>query len=340
MEAIRLTVPRRFISSLLLAVLFLLLVKWISGIRPADMAALLRDTRPGLLVGALAAYAGSYGFRTLRFRTLLREDAPSLKHLFCVVALHNLLNQTLPARTGELSYVVLLRRRFHVPSAAGVATLAAARALDALTLALFLAAGLLFYGAHRSLPLGVLYGASALLALLAGGTLFFLPAIAAVLLRSLEAVLHVLHLSGRPLVERLLSKAAEIPAALRALRGRRLLLFSFLWSAGTWFCIFAACYLVLLSFDVIDPADLPFGVSIVGTSALNVTCILPIGALGNLGTWEAGWAAGYMLLGLPKAVAFQTGFGLHVAIYAFALLLGGVGAAFLGPATRSAGERR
>ena len=61
------------------------------------------------------------------------------------------------------------------------------------------------------------------------------------------------------------------------------------------------------------------------TTALNVTCVLPINGLGNLGTFEAGWAAGYMLLGMEKETAFRTGFGLHIAIYGFALLLGAIG---------------
>ena len=325
----------RFVTSLLLACIFLLLVVGVSGVKAEDLLRLLGRSRGDLLARALAAYAGSYIFRALRFRTLLAGKAPSLPRLFCVVAVHNLLNQVLPVRTGELSYVVLLRNRFHVASSAGVATLAAARALDALALALFLAAGLLFYGARRSLPTAALYGASAALAVLALGAILFLPAVAAGLLRCAGAVLRLLGLAERPLAERLLSKGGEVPAALESLRTRRRLLPAFLWSLCTWFCIFGTCYLVLLSFSVIDPETLPFGVSIVGTSALNVTSILPLNALGNLGTWEAGWAAGYMLLGLPKRTAFETGFGLHAAVFAFALLLGGAGWLALPPGRRA-----
>ena len=251
-----LTIPRRFITSLLLAGIFLFLVRWLSGVRAADLAALLRRSRLEPVAWGLAAYTASYLFRSLRFRTLLGEEAPRLPHLFCVVAVHNLLNQVLPVRTGELSYVVLLRNRFHVASAAGVATLAAARALDALALALYLAAGLLFYGAHRALPLTALYGASAVLAGLAWGAILFLPALAAGLARIAEAILRGLRVADRPFPARLLAKAEEVPTALEALRGHGRLLPAFLWSLCTWFCLFAACYLVLLSFSVIDPETL------------------------------------------------------------------------------------
>ena len=125
--------------------------------------------------------------------------------------------------------------------------------------------------------------------------------------------------------QKLLAKAGEIPVAFEAIHSRSTLFAAFLASCLTWLCIFATCYLVLLYFEVVDPAEITFGLSIVGTTALNVTCVLPINGLGNLGTWEAGWAAGYMLLGMDKATAFQTGFGLHIAIYGFALLLGALG---------------
>ena len=108
-----------------------------------------------------------------------------------------------------------------------------------------------------------------------------------------------MHISEGVLTTQVLAGSAIIAGAglamgLRELRPERVpkvavLSSAFFTSCLTWLCIFATCYLVLLSFEVVDPTAFTFGVSIVGTTALNVTCVLPINGLGNLGTWEAGW---------------------------------------------------
>jgi uncharacterized protein (TIRG00374 family) len=316
---------RRFLISLLLAAVFLALVRWISGVRLADIIDLFRACRPDFLGFAFAAYAASYGTRALRFKILLRSDSPSFLALCSVVALHNLFNATLPARTGELSYIYLVRSRHGISTVTGIATLAVARILDLLSLMLFFGIGLIHYGARLqffTLNITAACAAAVVLALL---ILLFLPELAEFGLRLVQKAAGLFRLGDKGLPGRILAKAGEVPAAFRIVRSRNVLFSAFLASCATWLCIFAACYLALLSFEVVDPAEITFGISIVGTTALNVTCVLPINGLGNLGTWEAGWAAGYMLIGMDKETAFQTGFGLHVAIYLFALLLGALG---------------
>ena len=110
---------RRIAVSLVLAVVFLALVRWISGVRFSDILSLVRESRLDYLGLALAAYTVSYCTRAFRFKILLRSEAPSFSALFSIAALHNLFNATLPARTGELSYIYLVRKRHQVSTAAG-----------------------------------------------------------------------------------------------------------------------------------------------------------------------------------------------------------------------------
>ena len=42
---------------------------------------------------------------------------------------------------------------------------------------------------------------------------------------------------------------------------------------------------------------------------------LPISGLGNWGTLEAGWAAGFLMAGLSKEKAIATGFGVHILVF-------------------------
>jgi hypothetical protein len=48
---------------------------------------------------------------------------------------------------------------------------------------------------------------------------------------------------------------------------------------------------------------------------------LPISGIGNWGTLEAGWAAGFLIVGLSKEKAIATGFGIHIIIFIVCALI-------------------
>jgi hypothetical protein len=56
-----------------------------------------------------------------------------------------------------------------------------------------------------------------------------------------------------------------------------------------------------------------------------MTSILPIQGIGNFGTFEAGWTAGFLIVGLPAELAISTGFGFHIITLLFNILLGAYG---------------
>jgi len=128
-----------------LAVLFFGAVLAFSGVRPAEVVALFRGCDPSWLLAALAAYAASYAGRALRFKLLLKGFAPPYAGLLCTATLHNLFNAAMPARTGELSYIYLVRTKFRIPTANGVASLVAARVLDLACIMAYLGMGLIYY---------------------------------------------------------------------------------------------------------------------------------------------------------------------------------------------------
>jgi uncharacterized membrane protein YbhN (UPF0104 family) len=54
---------------------------------------------------------------------------------------------------------------------------------------------------------------------------------------------------------------------------------------------------------------------IFGSSVALFINALPVSGLGNWGILEAGWAAGFILVGLSKEKAIATGFGVHILIF-------------------------
>jgi len=85
----------------------------------------------GLLV-VFAIYMLLNFFRALRFRVLLKQQAVSLRLLYPIALYHNFLVRTLPFKTGELSYVVMLRHYLGGSIHKGVASLVSARLFDLL----------------------------------------------------------------------------------------------------------------------------------------------------------------------------------------------------------------
>ncbi|MCX6707356.1 MAG: lysylphosphatidylglycerol synthase transmembrane domain-containing protein, partial [Candidatus Woesearchaeota archaeon] len=103
-----------------------------------------------IILAGFLLYIASYFFRALRFWLLLDRRIP-LKRLFSITAVHNLVNSILPARTGELSYVYLVKNTKKAKATEGIATLVVARVFDFLSVAMifflsiFLAQGLPSY---------------------------------------------------------------------------------------------------------------------------------------------------------------------------------------------------
>jgi uncharacterized membrane protein YbhN (UPF0104 family) len=52
-----------------------------------------------------------------------------------------------------------------------------------------------------------------------------------------------------------------------------------------------------------------------GSTVAVIGNALPISGIGNWGTLEAGWAVGFLMVGLSKEKAIATGFGIHIIIF-------------------------
>ena len=49
-----------------------------------------------------------------------------------------------------------------------------------------------------------------------------------------------------------------------------------------------------------------------GATAATVATLIPVNILGNIGTLEAGWTAGFAALGIPLETAAATGVAVHL----------------------------
>ena len=94
------------ISAVIISVVLVAIL--LSQINLRDITTTLTSIDPIYLVIGFVLYIFTYFFRALRFYILLNNKV-SIKHLFSIVCVHNMANNIMPARTGEISYVYLLK---------------------------------------------------------------------------------------------------------------------------------------------------------------------------------------------------------------------------------------
>ncbi len=88
-----------------------------------------------------------------------------------------------------------------------------------------------------------------------------------------------------------------------------------------WLLTFGAFFAIMRAFYM--PVSL--AQTTLGSTASVVTGFLPIGGIGSFGTLEAGWALGFVLVGLDQTRAITSGFGVSFSTFSYVALLGLLG---------------
>ena len=224
----------------------------------------------------------------------------------------------LPSKLGELSYPYLLNKISGMSMTEGLASLIASRVYDFfLTLIFFLLASISFQGLLRVsvfliiLLCGFLIGLTFL-------AFFYMPH----LLRWFSSLLAKIAMwvgvkKSRP-VDWVQTKIHEMAEDFYAIKARGTYLPVALASLISWVMAFWMFYAFLRGFGI----DISFMGAVFGSTIAVITSALPIGGLGNWGTLEVGWTAGFLLVGLSKGKAIATGLGVHIMIFIISGLFG------------------
>ena len=113
-------------------------------------------------------------------------------------------------------------------------------------------------------------------------------------------------------------KMFEMAEDFSAIKAKRAYIPLTLTSLISWIMIFLMLYAFLRGLRV----EISFLKAVFGSTFAVIANALPISGLGNWGLLEAGWTAGFMVVGLAKDKAIATGFGVHIMIFAITILVG------------------
>ncbi len=206
--------------------------------------------------------------------------------------------QVVPARLGELSLPVLLRRESGLPFSAGAGILLTVRALDLAALGAWAGTAIGFrWGLGRPFILT----ASAALAL----PLIFLP-----LMASWADRLATLFLAPRGQVGRRWTRRVRRARSTLDLLRRRpwRLVWALALSLAGWGFLWISVWCLLRAIG----HPMALDAVVLGTASATVAALLPVNVLGSFGTMETGWTAAFTALGVPVTTAAASGLAVHI----------------------------
>ena len=297
-----------------------LIVVLLSFIDPRTIIMLCSQLDPRWGLAGALCYGATYLFRAARFQVLLAERRTAIGRMYSVACVHGMLNHLLPMRFGEVSYLYLVRRAFGVSLGEAAVSLLVARLFDYMVVStIFMIAAVRVL---PELPGGVgwyLVGAAALAALAVLGLI-----LAVRLSHRLQTWgARIRQERRRGVLSWVGQKLDEVARAFDSASRARVYMRVLGLSVLVWGGVFGTFYCLL--------RGLGFGVSpwlaIVGGTFAVLTSVLPLSGVGSFGTLEAGWTAGFLLIGFEREQAIASGFAVHLLLFAMVILLGLVGAA-------------
>jgi uncharacterized protein (TIRG00374 family) len=307
---------KRFFIPVLITIGIILLL--FTQISVGDLYTLLKRTNlRWAFLGALG-YLLAILSRAFRYKWLIHSKDIPLSDLFRISVLYHLSLMVLPSKLGELSYPYFLNRMSGMAMTEGLASLIASRIYDFLTLLIFFFIAFIgFQGLFHVSPVLMIL-LIAFLTGLAFLAFFYMGGLLKLLSRGLGKGSQWIGLSQHKSLQWSLEKMYDMADDFYAIKARRTYLRVTLASLTSWAFSYWMFYAFLRGFGISTSVMRV----LFGSTIAIIANILPISGLGNWGVLEAGWGAGFMLVGLSKVEAIATGFGVHIFLFVTATLVG------------------
>jgi uncharacterized protein (TIRG00374 family) len=267
------------------------------------------------LVLGFAVYLCNYLLRSYRFKILLRFDRRSFTRLMGATSLYGMYLYLLPAKSGELSYPVILKRNFDISITQSAAMLIAARFFDFATIALFVPLVMVIY--WEQLPHWFLYSG-----LFFCGSTVILAVILIWLLRNKTASdFKSLNRIKNRWISRLGQSILNLYHWLQIIDRQRQKVQIWLVTIGIWLLVYTNFFLIVSSMGYHFSY---FQMIVVSILMLPMT-IMPFQGFANLGTHEIGWVVAFSIFGQSVNTALAIAVGSHIIMLFFVLVLGLLG---------------
>ncbi len=229
-------------------------------------------------------------------------------------------NNILPARTGELSYIYLIKKLHNQKTGVGIATLFVARVFDFISICgLFIISAIMVTDLPERVSnmIGLITAFMILIVIL----LFLLIYFKERFLLSAKRVVKAIGIKRFKFVGSILNKGEETIESFDTVKSKRIVAYVGLVSVITWISVCTTNYFLIKSVGI----DLSFWEMVIASSFMLLTSVLPIKGICGFGTSEALFTAVMAAFGVSVSLAIIAGFGLHIVLISYYLILGTLG---------------
>jgi len=291
----------------------------LSQIDPGTVWSTLGSVNPVFIVIGFILYILMFILRSIRMSIILEGKVP-IKNLLQILFVHNLFNNIVPARLGELSFIYFLKEKENLPINYGLSSLMVARIFDLLGIAFlfilsfYLVGDLPIFITNCLILIGVLIGMIFLFITL---LLFYNERF----LKFVQGFTSKTRLDRIKYTRMALEKSEETLENFKIIKSRYVIVSSFILSIFIWLLASMITHMFLMEMEIY----LSIWKILIASGILVITTVLPIHSVGGFGTIESIWTATYVALGVSTHMAISSGFGIHLIIVLYFLILGGAG---------------
>ena len=285
---------------------------------------------PSLLVFIAINFSDTF-FRAYRKKILIGSDRINMFDMFFTNLIRNAFNMVLPARTGELSYVYVLNKKFKFPVEIGMSTLLVAMIFDlVIVFSLIIIAFIMvmittgFQDLIAS-PWTIILIAIVLLSVFML-ILFHLSKVINLFIKGINKILVHYRIGKNKTIQLLYLKLVETNKNIEIIQRRKIYAKVYFSSLAIRIMKFSSYYILIHA--ILRPmgysfSDLDYWIILLATIAAEISAVLPTHALAGFGTYEGAFVGTAVLLNfvgfeLARIVAFS----YHITILIFSISLG------------------
>ncbi|OGE89322.1 MAG: hypothetical protein A2722_02935 [Candidatus Doudnabacteria bacterium RIFCSPHIGHO2_01_FULL_50_11] len=289
-------------------------------VHPGDVAHAFGALDRNYLMAALLILLMMNGLKAWRFSALLFGEL-SFRDLVPIVFLHNLFISFMPSRTGEVSYLYLLKKRFNVGVGQSLASLMIARVLDVLVILLLIFGTLLF-----AFP-GQLAPVRKFLPLIVLGVIGLIVAFYVLLFQAeflynlLDKWFANIRLYDKRFIGSLARKGVEILGAFTRRYTHLALLRIAVVTVAIWLLTFGFEFMLFRGLGL----QISYWQFLIASFFPVLTHIIPVQSFGGIGTYEATITGGFVLLGFDAGRVIPMTFAVHLVQLALTAIFGLLG---------------
>jgi len=299
----------------------------LSQIELSSIPEVLTSIHPINLIVSWVLYAFFVFVKAYRFRIIISQNTKvpeqstiSMMRLYSIISIHTFWSNLLPMRTGDLSYVYLMKTRGDVSGVKSISSLIIASVIDILLLMLtmMISGFLLRTRLNRTLSSIILFALPLIISSFLVGLIIAMFIFPEHLSRFFDKISKLLHVDKNRVFLWIYSKFKQILQEFTNI-SLNLRFIKIIWaSIAVIFLRFGIqCYLI-------KAMDLQIGIlPIIFALAFTGFCnIFPIQTVGSIGAVEAPWTLALISFSVTKEAAIISGFSLHIIILIYCALMG------------------